>query len=258
MDESHPFIPKNMRVHKLALIHFAAIQICSLFQFLARTSSFSFLVLDRSSAKLLIPFLVNIFVEESVVTYVVCSVLSIVLVNELIKAWKIEQIASYACCVGVISNAITWFMALIIGSSDTKICGSIATIVALSEAIVYVNDKDHDIRLLTGIRQEAFWAIAFVGIVTVSWSTISVVVAALVSFVVLDQLHSKFNITRNEDFGWKSFVTIDRKREMRDFGSMVDSLGLAEATELSEVDRNRRLRALRAIEERLEAFQTPV
>ena len=249
MDEFQPLLQKSvekLNIHPMALLHLVTIQFFSILNYFLEDSLGRFLVLREGNAQYVTPFVLNVFTERCFVHYVANSVISVYLVNTLLVRLKIEQIAVFGCAVGAVSNFAVWFFmwvcSLASSSLTFRVSGSISTLVALAFVVVHMKLSRGRIQ---GTVAYEFAALACVVVLTlISTSTLCAAVAAGISFVVLQKYADKFGIPKAEDAAepepW-----------------FADSLGLTESPELSEADRNRRMRVLRAIEERLEAFQAP-
>ena len=250
MDEFQPLLQKSvekLNIHPMALLHLVTIQFFSILNYFLDDSLGRFLVLRDWNAHYLTPFVLNVFTERCFVHYVANSVISVYLVNTLLTRLKIEQIAIFGCAVGAVSNFCVWFFMWVCSFASSsltfRVSGSISTLIALAFLVVHMKLSRGTIQG-TVVAYE-FAALACVVVLTlISTSTLCAAVAAAISFVVLQKHADKFGIPKTEDAAepepW-----------------FADSLGLTESPELSEADRNRRMRVLRAIEERLEAFQAP-
>jgi hypothetical protein len=98
-----------------------------------------------------------------------------------------------------------------------------------------------------------FWVIVYL-----RWhpiATVAAVIAVGVAAALLVFGHGFVGVPPNDHFNVRALV--QRESGPSEPASILDSLGLTETPDLSEADQNRRLRALRAIEERLEAWQGP-
>lgn len=249
MNRLEPFLRQGierLHVHPMALLHAASILFFSLMNFLFDDTLGRVLVLRPGTAKFLLPFIFNIFTETHVLSSLVNPVVSVFLVDELLSRLPVEQVALVGCCVGVTSNGIAWIIleliSFVVPSFDFGVSGSLATLVSLAVLVIHVHVSRGMIPRLP-VPYEVV-AVVCAGVLTLlTSSTLCAVVGCGIS-VFLVRWHS-------QRFG------IPVPDGPNDEPSIVESLGLAENPELSEADRNRRMRVLRAIEERLETFQSP-
>lgn len=264
MEEFEPFLvngPPKLQVNVMGLKLFGVIHAFSLLRFLFKPLT-KFLVLEKDNAMFLVPFVGNIFTEKSVVMYIVNPLVSVVLVTILLKFWKFSQIICYGCGVGFICNFISWLILYIVSLINKDftftICGSLPILIAFTEAIVYASKGKHDVAIFTGMPCEFFWILMVFAIGTFSVSNMSAFISIFVSYLVLVKLQRNIGFPENEYFVLTDFIPLkSQERDEKVITSVIDSLGLTQTQDLSEADRNRRIRALRAIEERLESIQLP-
>lgn len=74
------------------------------------------------------------------------------------------------------------------------------------------------------------------------------------SYLFLQFFHDYFGIEKNENFSIKTLLPSFENHKNQET-SILDNLDLVQNDQLSEAEQNRRMRALRAIEERLESIQ---
>jgi hypothetical protein len=221
-------------------------------------------VLSKHSFAFLTPFAFNVFIENDIFTYIVNSLLSPILFHLLLNYWTPKAATVFGLAVGLASNALTWFsfslLSLVFPQLPTETCGAYATIVGLAIALVYAGRSEPQqvgafaVTPLYLFRVTAFWTI-----VCLRWhpmATVSAVIAVAVSLFLLGNCAQSIGFTRNERFTARALVGNGDKKEADEQASILDTLGLTESPNLSEADQVRRMRALRAIEERLTSMKS--
>ena len=264
MDEFQPLLQgtvEKLKTNPFEYAHAGAIVLSSVLNFVMYSFLNRILILQKDNAHYLIPFVMNIFVENQFILFIMNPILSAYLMDQLLSYWKVEKIAMFAFAAGLASNTVTWFLLQIVSFMDKsfefEVCGSLSTLIALAEAVAFVSISN-DVPTFTKVKAEIFWVIVVLAIAAFSLASFSVFISAVLSYFMLKNYSTKFGIARNDSFDLKAFSFVrGKKKEDKNIDSIVDSLGLAEGPGLSELDKNRRMRALRAIEERLEAFESP-
>jgi hypothetical protein len=196
MDENAPFIANATPVqffHWQALRHCFVIQLFSALYFFAiathRSSLIDFLVLSKDSFFRLTPIFFNPFVENEVFVYIVNSVLSVVVLNFLLKYWSFRSIATFGLIVGWLSNFFTYLLFLllssIIKSLDMPVCGSYATVVGFAAALVYSGRSERQqIGSIHAHPSDIFLGTIFWVVVYLRWHPMGTV-SALIGVAVL-------------------------------------------------------------------------
>jgi uncharacterized membrane protein len=182
-------------------------------------------------------------------------------VNFLLKYVQLRLIVLIGLIVGWTSNFLTGliFLALSIAfpALDIQTCGSYSTLVGFAVALVYTARSDRQqIGSIRAFPNEIFIATICWVVVYLRWhpmATVSAAVAVAVSWALLQHGHAMIGIARNDHFTIGGLFR--RESVPSEPASILDSLELAERPELSEADQSRRMRALRAIEEHIEAMK---
>jgi hypothetical protein len=263
MEEATPFLPKDAFTESkwLFIVPCILVQLFSVLRFFLHPVLDRFLVLTESDFYFVAPFVFNIFVEDDGFMYVINSLLLLLFVSLLLKYWKFNAVFTFVLLVASISNAVIWLLfyiaSFLVKSFVFSVSGSLSTIVALSIALVYAGRSDSQSFIgISVVASQLFWGLGVWVIFCVRWlpsATFSGILSAPLACFLLVKYQGFFGFPRNEDFSVQQLFQASPRVPEK---SILDSLGLPENPDLSEADQNRRMRALRAIEERLESLQS--
>ena len=263
IEEKIPFLKDQTLTPKYMIMLFPVLIIlCSTIKFFFSTNGVPFVV-NKDSWVYIIPFIMNIFTEEEVPNLLINPIFSVILTSLLLKKWNFSKIMIFSLISSSVANAASFLILSIFSQipnfPNFSICGSLSLNVSLSVALCYAY-RPEKIPIFGGLSlrpTEIFYVIALWSFCCFRWppcSLISALLSFLISFLMLTKMASALKLPRAEgDFNIKSFLAF-QKEETKPV-SILDSLNLQTGQELSEADQSRRMRALRAIEERLESLQ---
>ena len=261
-EENTPFLnPRNslisLKKDNAAIISFSSlIIIFSIINFFL--SSSDFLIIHRANLLFIFPFVTNIFTETEIPMFVINSILAFVLMMQLLKYWTIKNIIMFACPVAIACNAFIGIVASVF-SQNASMNGSLSLIVALCCALCYGSHGEIQ-KLMNRISlypTDIVWIILIWVLLCLRWPPLVALSGFLCvpcSYFALLNFHNYLGLPRNEDFTWRSIIdqpTFKEDAQKQEPASLLDTIEIDSGQTLSEADQNRRLRALRAIEERL-------
>lgn len=205
----------------------------------------------------------NMFLENGFLSHIVNPIFLYIIINQLSRSWSIRTIIVFGYAVSSICNAITWLVFLVVAHFDShlvfSVSGSLSIVVALTCGIIYSSSNKEKINLFGKLMltpANILLSVVIWSIASIRWppvSLVSAITAYAISMVFIRYFREQLLIPTNELFNWSDFIPFAKEDKPQ---SILDSLGLtASSQELSEAEQQRRLRALRAIEERLEALQ---
>lgn len=249
-----------------SLIFGILIQFFSLFAFFTRNGLDKFIIYKNGSMKYLLPIFFNIFAETEVPMYVINTLLVCYLSYILLKRWKLKSVLSFCCTVSIICNFMVAFYFTILAKftsnfQDYKFGGSLSLVATLGCAICYAQhgEKIQIVPQFYLLPSELLAILGVWSLLCLRWppsSTMSAIFAIVASYYSLIYGYKSFGIQQNHDFSFEAFITFNRSETNQTI--ILDKFGLTqpEHPELAEADQTRRMRALRAIEERLEEMQS--
>ncbi|OHS94341.1 hypothetical protein TRFO_11199 [Tritrichomonas foetus] len=226
-------------------------------------------LISRSNLFILIPFITNIFTETDVFMFVINSLLTIFFLHLLLKYWTIKDILIVTIPVAIICNA---FLGIFVSIFNENIYmnGSLSLVVSLSISLCYSSQGEQQklFNRFSVYPSELFYGVLVYILLCMRWpptSFFASVLSIVVSIIELTYLPitsqlglANSPLKSNNSFSWRSlfnqprtFSHEERHEETVPLRtpSILDQLEISQP--LSEVDQNRRLRALRAIEDRL-------
>jgi hypothetical protein len=218
-------------------------------------------VLSKESFYFLTPFLFNMFVENEVFLYAVNSVLSPLLLHCLGSHWKWRAISFFGAAVGLISGALTWLIlsliSLVFPRCPAETCGSYPTVLGFAVALVYAaRSEAQPLGSFAATPLQLFRATLLWTGVYLRWAptaALSGLIGIVVAVLVLSRCADRIGFPRNERFCWRSLV---RETQEDDQEALIDAFAITDAPDFSEAEQNRRMRALRAIEDRLASMES--
>lgn len=247
------------------IIYPVVIVILSIIRYNSATVSNLF-TLSLSSFKFILPIFLNIFVESEVPNLLINPLLCVVLMTVLIKKWPVTKIFVFTLISSITSNflSLVFFEILffIPGFHNAKVCGSISIIISLAVAICYAYRQDDTVTLFVIHVKPSivFGIICLWSFCCFKWPPIATISACFgfgVSFMLLFRFSHQLKIQPlNDTFNIQMLNPFPIGETHEKEPSILESLQTNKAPELSEADQSRRLRALRAIEERLESMQS--
>jgi hypothetical protein len=200
------------------------------------------------------------FVENEVFLYVINSILSPILLHCLSRYWKWKAISVFGVAVGLISGALTWlFLALIslvFPTCPAETCGSYPTVLGFAVALLYAARSEvQSLGSFAPTPIQLFRATFLWTIVCLRWcprATVSGVMGVVVSVLILTRCADVIGFPRNERFAWTSLI---KEMHEDDEEALLDSFTITDRPEFAEAEQHRRMRALRAIEDRLASME---
>lgn len=266
----HSTIPK--RIKPESFLYFALIVTFSAIQFFL--PSFP-ITLNKNNFLFFIPIFTNSITEIEVPMLVVNSLLSYILTTLLLKYWDIKTILLFTYPTSVISNFLI-FILISFFSNNCIINSSLSLNVSLCCILCYASkgEKQKLINRLSLFPSELFYVILFWILLCMRWppsAMISGIISIFISYALLIYFKPGSETGQNNYFTWRSFINIPHdereiiptsnqspqqdnpllKQEDSKIPSILQTFDIKGDHTLSEADQNRRLRALRAIEERL-------
>lgn len=272
-DELTPLLhqTKSIRINPHSFIYFTTIIIFSAIQFFLPSIP---LVLNKNNFLFIIPLLTNSLTEVEVPMLVVNALLSYLFSTLLLKYWDIKSIFLFTYPTSVVCNFII-FIIISFFNSNFNINSSLSLNVSLCCVLCYAarGEKQQLINRLSLFPSELFYAILFWILLCMRWPPsvmISGVFSIFISYITLLYFKPGGETGRNNYFTWRSFINTPHderdiisqhnltqqdnpllRQEDSKIPSILQSFDIKGDHTLSEADQNRRLRALRAIEERL-------
>lgn len=272
-DELTPLLHSTtpIRIKPHSFLYFALIVIFSAVQFFL--PSFPF-ILNKSNFLFIVPFFTNPFTEIEVPMLVVNALLSYLLTTLLLKYWDMKSIILFTYPTSVVSNFLI-FILISFFSKNYTINSSLSLNVSLCCVLCYAarGEKQQLVSRLSLFPSELFYMILFWILLCMRWPPfvmISGVLSIFITYTALIYFKPGGETGKNNYFTWRSFINIPHderdiistnnqnqqdspllKQEDPKLPSILQSFDIKGDQTLSEADQNRRLRALRAIEERL-------
>ena len=264
-DETLPFLGDKLPAAKsgIILIPFL-IFLFSTIRFFSGSFA-KILILSSSTFKYILPLILNIFTENEVPNLLINPILIVILYSIMLRKWSFQKIAIYSSISAVVSNFITFILFLILSIIPSfqyfTVCGSLSLNISLAVSICYAY-KPERISIFGKVYlkpADIFSIVCLWAFCCFRWppvSLLSALVSFFVSFMILTNLHTSLQLPKSEiDFNINVFLPFQKEEEQKP-QSILDTLNLTTSSqELSEADQSRRMRALRAIEERLETLQ---
>ena len=265
MDE--PFLPSNQKesFHYQALIFpLIIIFISSIYYFFP---SLPTLVINQKNVFYIYPFFTSLFIQNDVTSFIVNPIFLFLLLSILLNYWSFQMSMIYSILIGILCNISTSiclsFLSFLYPFSF-HISTSLSIIIALSCAICYSVDITHQRFLLFSkipvlkneiIISVMIWLLFNFRIPPSVF--ISGLFSYLFSYIILMYGQKYIKFPQNNDFYYKYLIpSFDNSNDSKSpLLNNVDLQNLASNSTLSEAEQTRRLRALRAIEERLESVQ---
>ncbi|KAK8889732.1 hypothetical protein M9Y10_034486 [Tritrichomonas musculus] len=238
------------------------------------------IILNKNNFLLFIPFFTNSLTEIEVSMLVVNALLSCLLVSLLLKYWDLRSILIFTYPTSIISNLLI-FIFISFFNTNYSTNSSLSLIVSLCCSLCYAarGEKQKLINRVSLFPSELFYLILFWILLCMRWPPlvmISGIISIFVSYAILSYFKPGGETGRNNYFSWRSFLVLPRderdifsqssqitqdspllKQEDSKIPSILQSYEIQTDHTLSEADQNRRLRALRAIEERLAMSANP-
>lgn len=259
---------RNLRSTIPPFVYLLLIIVFSLIKYFFPNSS-QYLVLSKNSLITFSSLFLNVFVEDKIHMFITNIIFSFVLVKFMLKYWPLSLITFYTYPIAGVSNMLS-FLILSTINSGMDIHGAISMNISFSCLLCYLaREEKRNITNGFGIYpSEIFYLIFFSQLILICPAIIvlSSILSAIITFSVLFYLKPGNEYTRNDNFTWRSLITSPRRErdshsssnpliEQHDdiprIPSILNSLENDGNQTLSEAEQNRRLRALRAIEERL-------
>ncbi|OHT09073.1 hypothetical protein TRFO_04648 [Tritrichomonas foetus] len=268
-DELVPLLHSDVIKHikPEQFLFFGFILLFSTINFFSGNSKF--FLISRSSLFILVPFITNVFTETEVFMFVINSLLTIFFLQLLLKYWTIKDILIVTIPVAIICNTFLGIFVSIL-NENIYMNGSLSLVVSLSISLCYSaqGERQNFFNHLSVFPTELFYGVLVYILLCMRWPPTSFfagILSIVVSIIELTYLPitSRLGLANsplksNNSFSWRSlfnqprnFSDEERREETVPLRtpSLLDQLEISQP--LSEVDQNRRLRALRAIEDRL-------
>lgn len=218
-----------------------------------------YLTLSTFSIKYFYLIFVSQFVETELPNTIVNSALLFVLFNAMFQKWTINQVLIMSFIPSTLGSFAAWLFFVSFFPS-TRFNGTLPLVTSLAVLAVYSYRTEKI--AITGnysISPQyicafvAFWILASFRIPPVT--SFAACFSGILAYILSIRLQGKLGYPRNEDFSMKSFIPA-KATDVQQAQGIIESLGLQNGPELSDAAQQKRLRALRAIEERVRAHQS--
>lgn len=235
----------------------AVISFLCLFQFFSKI-----LQLSTSSWKFLLPIVTNVITEKYLLMVIINPVILFFLFRLIIIKQDIIKSYIYAFGICITSNFIAFVLitSFIKSSRDSQFCGCLSAIIPLSVLLYYTNNNSK-IQIFQNISLNPQEIIFLIGIWSVlcfrlpPFNFLSALISFFLSKAVLEYQKDLFVDQNMNRLSFEKILTVKKQEIMPKQPSVIEKMVIPQDGALSKEDQDRRQRALRAIEEKIEAMQ---
>lgn len=220
-------------------------------------------ILTSQNYSKIFPFITNVFCEKEFPMFVMSLILMYVFTSCMFSYLGVQKTIVYLVSIGYSSNTIVFFILKILGFKSLTVNGALSMIVGASFALLYLNRK-HNLNLIfTSFEVQSNIIFIAVG----AWVILCIrkdcgtmltgVLAYGLSYLEINYFHYILDLEIEDNY-LEQLIRPESRRNLDNDetkqSSILDALGLNQNQNLSEAEQNRRIRALRAIEERLDSI----